>query len=303
MKKILLTLSTTIILFAIDVPTNHLATTDWLETNISNKNLVIIDTRKKELYKKSHIVGAINYPKATFFQGKLGDIPKLPNTPLQMQEMLQNAGVTQKSVIVFYSAGKVNKDFADAASGMWNSWLYGFKNSAILNGGFAKWTYEKRETNSKLPSITKSDIELESYDRNIVASMNDILDSLYDDDKQITDARVGKFYRGEDTRKDLLRHGRIPTARLTPMIRYSKKNNDYFEFISTDEAKKTLYNSGYGVELNKPLTIYCNTGHKARGLWFVAKFLVGMKDVKVYDGGIVEYSKSNLPMEDGESME
>jgi thiosulfate/3-mercaptopyruvate sulfurtransferase len=302
MKKIILILSTAIILFALDIPTNHLATTNWLKTNISNKNLVIIDTRKKELYKKSHITGAINYPKATFFQGKLGDIPKLPNTPLQMQEMLQNAGVTEKSVIVFYSAGKASKDFADAASGMWNSWLYGFQKSAILNGGFAKWTYEKKATTSKLPSLTKSDIELESYDRDIVASMNDVLDSLYDD-KQITDARVGKFYTGEDTRKDLLRHGRIPTARLTPMIRYSKKNNDYFEFISTNEAKKTLYNSGYGVELNKPLTIYCNTGHKARGLWFVAKFLVGMKDVKVYDGGIVEYSRSNLPMEDGESME
>ena len=303
MKKILFILAISISLFALDVPKNHLATTSWLEKNLDNKNLVVIDTRKAELYKKSHIAGAINYPKAMFFQGKLGTVPKLPNTPLQMQEMLQKAAVTEKSIIVFYSAGAKNKDFADAASGMWNVWLYGFQNSAILNGGFEKWNFEKKKTTKIVPTITKSDIELESYDKTIIASMSDVLDAQYSNEKQITDARVGKFYRGEDDRKDLKRHGRIPTAKLTPTIRYVKKSNNYFEFISKEDATKTLHNGGFGIELDKPVTIYCNTGHKARGLWFVSKFIVGMKNVKVYDGGIVEYSRSNLPMEDGESME
>ena len=303
MKKTLLILSIALTLSAIDIPQNHVVDTRWLAKNIANKNLVLIDTRKSDEYKKSHIIGAINYPKAVFFQEKLGTVPKLPNTPLQMQQILQNAGVTKDSTIVFYSAGKQNKDFADAASGMWNTWLYGFQNSTILNGGFAKWKYEKRETTTKLPILKKSDIELESYDRSIVSSMSDIIDAIYDEDKQITDARVGKFYTGEDDRKDLVRHGRIPTAKLTPMIRYTVKTNTYFEFISENKAKKILYNGGYGVELDKPLNIYCNTGHKARGLWFVSKFLVGMKDVKVYDGGIVEYSRSSMPMNTGESME
>ncbi len=303
MKKTIFILSIALTLSAIDIPQNHVVDTRWLAKNITNKNLVLIDTRKSEEYKKSHIIGAVNYPKAVFFQGKLGTVPKLPNTPSQMQQILQNAGVTKDSTIVFYSAGRQNKDFADAASGMWNTWLYGFQNSTILNGGFAKWTYEKRETTTKLPILKKSDIELESYDRSIVSSMSDIIDAIYDEDKQITDARVGKFYIGEDDRKDLVRHGRIPTAKLTPMIRYTVKTNTYFEFISENKAKKILYNGGYGVELDKPLNIYCNTGHKARGLWFVSKFLVGMKDVKVYDGGIVEYSRSSMPMNTGESME
>ena len=154
-----------------------------------------------------------------------------------------------------------------------------------------------------ISNITKSDIELESYDKSIIASLNDITEAKYDDNIQITDARVNKFYRGTDKRKDLARHGRIPTAKLTPMIRYTKDTGKYFEFISSKETKKTLHNNGYGVELDKPLNIYCNTGHKARGLWFVSKFLGGMKDVKVYDGGIVAYSRTNMVMETGESME
>jgi thiosulfate/3-mercaptopyruvate sulfurtransferase len=290
-------------MFALEVPTNHIANTNWLNKNINNKDLVIIDTRKADAYKKGHIKGAINYPKKSWFQGKLGNIPKLPNTINQVQDMLQNAGVTEDSVIVFYSAGTKNKDFADAASGIWNTWLYGIQNTALLNGGYAKWTFENKKTTTKLPIIIKSDIELESFDKSITASLNDITEAIYDEDIQITDARVSKFYTGIDTRKDLARHGRIPTAKLTPMIRYTKDTGKYFELVSTKVAKETLNNGGFGVELDKPLITYCNTGHKARGLWFVSKFIIGIKDVRVYDNSIVEYSRTNMPMEDGEAME
>ena len=302
-KKVALLFATSSMIFALEVPVNHIISTQWLYKNINDKDLVIIDTRKSEAYKKGHIKGAVNYPKKTYFQGKLGNIPKLPSTIEQMQKMLQNAGATRSSVIVFYSAGKKNKDFADAASGIWNIWLYGIQKTALLNGGYAKWSFEKKPTTIKLPIIAKSDLELESFDKSIIASLSDITEAIYDKNIQITDARVSKFYRGHDKRKDLARHGRIPTAKLTPMIRYVKNTGKYFELVSPKEAKHTLYNSGYGVELNKPLIIYCNTGHKARGLWFVSKFLVDMKDVKVFDGGIVEYSRTNMAMETGEPME
>jgi len=302
-KQIALVMLTTSALFALDVPKNHIASTSWLEKNINSKNLVVIDTRKTDDYVKGHIKGAISYPKKVWFQGKLGNIPKLPNTIEQIQKMLQNAGVTQDSAIVFYSAGKKNKDFADAASGIWNVWLYGIQNTALLNGGFAKWQYEKKHTSKNAPIITKSDIELDVYDKTIIASLNDIVEAIHDENIQITDARVLKFYKGEDKRKDLARHGRIPTAKLTPMIRYTKDNGKYFEFISSKEAKSTLNNGGYGVELDKPLITYCNTGHKARGLWFVSKFLAKMKNVKVYDDSMVSYSRTNMPIETGESMD
>jgi len=303
LKKTALIIATTSVMFALEVPSNHVASTQWLKNNINDKDLVVIDTRKADAFKKGHIKGAINYPKKTWFSGKLGNIPKLPNTINQVQDMLQNAGVKENSVVVFYSAGTKNKDFADAASGIWNLWLYGMQNTALLNGGFAKWSSEKKSTTIALPKIIKSEIELESYDKSIIASLNDITEAIYNDDIQITDARVSKFYQGTDTRKDLARHGRIPTSKLTPMIRYTKDTGKYFELVSSEEAKETLHNGGYGIELDKPLNIYCNTGHKARGLWFVSKFLVGMKNVKVYDGGIVEYSRTNMTMETGESID
>jgi len=287
----------------LDIPNNHVVSTKWLQKNLTNKELVIIDTRKPKEYKAGHIKGAVNYPKGSFFKGKLGTIPKLYTPTKEIERLLKNAGVTDDSTVVFYSAGKKNKDFADAASGVWNLWLYGFKKSAVLNGGYTKWVSEKRKITTSTPKIKKSDIELDTFDRSIIAGLPDIIGAIYNDDIQITDARTAKFYRGEDKRKDLKRHGRIPTAKLTPVIRYVKKTKNFYEFLSPKEARKTLYNGGFGIELDKPLIIYCNTGHKARGLWFVAKFIAGLKDVRVFDGSMVEYSRSSFPVDTGEPME
>ncbi len=303
LKKITIVTLASTALFALDVPKDHIATTQWLSDNLKSKDLVIIDTREPKVYEKGHINGAVNIPKKKYFQGKLGSIEKLPSTPEQLQEMFQKVGITDESAIVFYSGGKNSVDFADAASGLWNSWIYGLQNVALLDGGYAKWTHEKGATSTKVPTPKTSELELETYDRKEVASINDIFEAIYDEDKQIADARVGKFYRGEDDRKDLARHGRIPTAKLTPMIRYVKKHGDYFGFLDKKEAKAILYNNGYGVELDKPINFYCNSGHKTRGIWFVAKFLVGVKEARVYDGGMIEYSRSNWPIATGEPMD
>ena len=291
------------LLLALEVPNDHIASTKWLNSHLDDAHLVIVDTRANKAYLKGHIPGAVNIPKKMYFQGKLGSVEKLPTTQEQLQKMYQTVGIDDESAIVFYSGGKNSVDFADAASGVWNSWIYGLQNVALLNGGYAKWIDEKKKTSTTLPTPKTSELELETYDIQEVASINDIFAAIYDENKQIADARVSKFYRGEDDRKDLARHGRIPTAKLTPMIRYVKKEGNYFTFLDKKEAKSILYNNGFGVELDKPIYFYCNSGHKTRGIWFVAKFLVGVKEAKVYDGGIIEYSRSNMPMGTGEPMD
>lgn len=291
------------LLLALEVPNDHIASTKWVNSHLDDVHLVIVDTRANKTYIKGHIPGAVNIPKKMYFQGKLGSVEKLPTTPEQLQKMYQAVGIDDESAILFYSGGKNSVDFADAASGVWNSWIYGLQNVALLNGGYAKWVDEKKKTSTNVPTPRVSELELETYDIQEVASINDIFAAIYDEDKQIADARVSKFYRGEDDRKDLARHGRIPTARLTPMIRYVKKDGNYFTFLEKKEAKSILYNNGFGVELDKPIYFYCNSGHKTRGIWFVAKFLVGVKEAKVYDGGIIEYSRSNMPMGTGEPMD
>ena len=302
MLKILALIGASItIVLGLEIPKNHIVETSWLEKNQNEKNLVIIDTREKVDYEKGHIKNAINYPKNEWNKGTTIKIPKLYNTPEQIEEMAKKAEISKDSVVVFYSEGKEDTDFENSATALWNMWIYGFKNSVILNGGFEKWSSEKRVVTKELPNVKPSDFEIEEF-VNDVASLNDVVNAIYDEDIQISDARVAKFFKGEDDRKALLRHGHIPTAKLTPMIRHLKKENSYYTFISQEESKTILNNSGYGVELDKPLIVYCNTGQKAKGLWFLAKFNAGMENVKVYDGSMVEYSRTNFPLETGEEF-
>lgn len=300
MKKFIILLLSITFSYAVEIPSNHLVDTSWLEKNLSNEKLVLIDTRSKEQYKDSHIKGAINYPMKMWFQGKIGNIEKTLNTKEQVQEMLSFAGVKEDSIVVFYSQGKDNTDFADSASALFTFWVYGFKNSVILNGGFNKWQYENKETTSVVIKKAPSDFEIESYDKSVIASLDDILEAQLNDEIQIADARVSKFYLGEIGREDLLRKGRIPTAKLTPMIRYTKKENNYYKLLSKEKSSKILNNDDFGLDLNSGAIFYCNTGHKAMGLWFVSKFIIGMEDAKVYSNSMVEYTRTNHPIEVGE---
>ena len=302
MKKIILLIAMVSLLFGIELPQNHIVDTNWLSKNQKDKKLVIIDTRKSEEFTKGHIQGAINIPKKEWFKGQVNGVKKYYNTPEQTQSILQNAGLKDDSLVVFYSSGLNVTDFADSASALWILYTYGFKNTAILNGGFEKWKFEKKEVSTSLSNIKKSDIEIDTFDKNSLASLDEIIEAMYNEDIQISDARVSAFYRGDKGRDDLAKKGRIATSKLTPMIRHQKKENSYYVFNTSEESKKILHNGGFGIELDKALIVYCNTGHKARGLWFISKFLVGMNDVKVYDGSMVEYTRTDLPVEIGESF-
>ncbi len=304
MKKIVFILAIVGSLFGLEIPKNHLVTTDWLVKNIDNPKLKIVDTREKKEYDLGHLKNALHIPKSAYFQGKVDGVFKLYSTPEQMTEIFQNNGIKEDDIVLFYSAGIKDEDFGDGVSGLWNAWIYGFENSIILNGGYAKWIYENKPVTTELPHIVKSDFEYATYKKGSLSSMVDILDAIYDEEIQISDARVSNPYLGKDTNKELARFGRIPTAKLTPVVRHVKLvDNKYYEIVTKEESKKAFTNNGFGIELNKPLIVYCNTGHKARGLWFVAKFLANVDNVSVYDGGIVEYSRSNFKMETGEPLE
>jgi thiosulfate/3-mercaptopyruvate sulfurtransferase len=51
---------------------------------------------------------------------------------------------------------------------------------------------------------------------------------------------------------------------------------------------------------DKPVISYCNTGHWASTNWFVLSEVLGKKNVRIYDGSMVEWSaKPALPIATG----
>ena len=62
---------------------------------------------------------------------------------------------------------------------------------------------------------------------------------------------------------------------------------DHFKFKS-DEELKDLY-SGAGVDLSRDTIAYCRIGERSAFSWFVLHELLGVSNVKNYDGSWTEY--------------
>jgi thiosulfate/3-mercaptopyruvate sulfurtransferase len=78
--------------------------------------------------------------------------------------------------------------------------------------------------------------------------------------------------------------GHIPTAKNIP---WSKAANEDGTFKS--EAELTALYQGAGVDLAKDTIAYCRIGERSAFSWFVLHELLGVNNVKNYDGSWTEY--------------
>ena len=89
------------------------------------------------------------------------------------------------------------------------------------------------------------------------------------------------------------RPGHVPTARNIP---WSKNANDDGTFKSDDELKE-LY-AEENVDLARDTIAYCRIGERSALTWFVLHELLGVENVKNYDGSWTEYgSVIGVPIE------
>ena len=91
------------------------------------------------------------------------------------------------------------------------------------------------------------------------------------------------------------RAGHIPGAKNIP---WSKTANEDGTFKSADDLRK-LYAE---VDFSKPTIAYCRIGERSSHTWFVLKYLLGVDQVKNYDGSWTEWGNLvGAAIETGES--
>ncbi|MCS7191223.1 MAG: rhodanese-like domain-containing protein, partial [Fimbriimonadales bacterium] len=61
-----------------------------------------------------------------------------------------------------------------------------------------------------------------------------------------------------------------------------------------DEIRERL--KQLGVDPQRPLVTYCNSGREASQLWFTLRYLLGI-EVQTYEGSWVEWSARGMPVE------
>src|SRR5690348_12118515 len=116
-------------------------------------------------------------------------------------------------------------------------------------------------------------------------------------DVRSPDEFTGKIIAPPGMNETAQRAGHIPGAKSVP---WAKTANDDGTFKSADELK--LLYSAAGVDFKRPTITYCRIGERSSHTWFVLRYLLGVDDVKNYDGSWTEWGNLvGAPIETGDA--
>jgi thiosulfate/3-mercaptopyruvate sulfurtransferase len=268
---------------------------DWAEAHLDDPGLVLVEVDEDvSAYDKGHIRGAVKIDWKTELQDP---VRRDFVDQTGFEQLLSGKGIANDDLVILY--GGNNNWFA--AYAYWYFKLYGHENVKLLDGGRKKWELESRELVTDVPSRPTTDYKAKPQDHSIRAFRDEVVDAI--GTKNLVDVRSPDEFSGKLLapahlpQEQAQRGGHVPTARSIP---WSKAANDDGTFKSEEELRE-LYTEA-GVDLNKPTIAYCRIGERSSHSWFALRELLGVSDVKNYDGSWCEYgSLVGVPIELGEA--
>ncbi|WP_077002626.1 sulfurtransferase [Variovorax sp. KK3] len=263
-----------------------LVTTDWLEKNLRNPKLRVIEVSVNPgLYEKGHIPGAANFS----WHNDLNDrVRRDIVSQVNFEKLLSSAGVANDSTVVLY--GDNNNWFA-----AWGAWVfdtYGVQNVKLLDGGRKKWEAENRSLETRAPDIVATNFKVTKANPQLRARLTDVLAVAEGkSDAKLVDIRsadefTGKIFAPPGAAELAVRAGHIPGAANVP---WGRAVNEDGTFKPVAELK-ALY-AGVGIDGTKPVITYCRIGERSSHTWFALTKLLGY-NVRNYDGSWTEYGNA-----------
>ena len=271
-----------------------LVSTDWVKENMGKPGirLVEVDVDTKA-YDAGHIKGAVGFNWQTQLQDQVRrDIP----TKQEFERLMSEAGVSNGDVVILY--GDNNNWFA--AYAFWLFKLYGHKDVRLMNGGRAKWLAEDdKELTIEKPVVKPTMYRASEPDLSLRAMVTDVLAAVRSRGANLIDVRSpdefsGKVIAPPGMTETAQRGGHVPGARSVPWATAVQKDGTF----KPVEELREIYLKGAEVDPARPTIAYCRIGERSSHTWFVLRHLLGLKDVRNYDGSWTEYgSMVGVPIE------
>jgi thiosulfate/3-mercaptopyruvate sulfurtransferase len=272
----------------------RLVTPDWLSAHLGSTGLAIVESDEDVLlYDVGHIPGAVKVDWHT----DLND-PAVRDyiTGEQFADLMNRKGISRDDTIVIYG----DKSNWWAAYALWVFTLFGHEDVRLLNGGRDLWISEGRDTTLDVPiGTTVGYPVVERNDATIRAFRDDVLAGL--GTRTLIDVRSPQEYTGERTHmpdypeEGALRGGHIPTAVSVP---WAKAADEHGRFRTRAELDH-IY--AFARDAGSPVIAYCRIGERSSHTWFVLTYLLGVPNVRNYDGSWTEWGNTvRVPIVTGE---
>jgi thiosulfate/3-mercaptopyruvate sulfurtransferase len=272
-----------------------LVTTGWVAEHVNDPKVRLVEVDvDTAAYAKGHVRNAVGWN----WQTDLNDrVRRDIIDPRSFAELCSRAGISPDTTVVLY--GDNNNWFA--AWALWQFKYHGHKDVRLMNGGRKKWELEKRELVTETPDFPRTNYPIPASDESIRAYRREVEDSIGKGRINLVDVRSPDEYTGKviappGMTETAQRGGHIPGAKSIP---WAKSVNEDGTFKSPDELRQ-LYQSA-GVDFQKPTVAYCRIGERSSHTWYVLKYLLGVNNVKNYDGSWTEWGNLvGAPIETGE---
>ena len=205
----------------------NLVSVRWLEKNINNENILILDASPGQVYKTKHIAGAISDD--IFSYG-----PKeMPHS--EIEKRYQSWGISLGKKIVIYDQGGTFL----ATRLFFSLYYYGYPVSDlfVLDGELSKWIEEGLPVTEEItPAPEKGTFTITRVNENAAAKLSEFLTASGNlDNNVLLEALDQNWHYGGLTFFD--KPGHIPNAILTP-------SSDYFNedktFKSPEEIERMM---------------------------------------------------------------
>jgi thiosulfate/3-mercaptopyruvate sulfurtransferase len=262
-----------------------LVETDWVKTNLGQPGVKLVEIDvDTNAYDTGHIRGAVAFNWRSELQDQVSrDII----TKEAFERLVGGAGISPHDAVILY--GDNNNWFA--ANGFWLFKYYGHKDVRLMNGGRRKWLNEPdKELTTERPKpqpvaykVTQTRPELRAFLSDVLQAVKSRACNLVD--VRSTDEYTGKVIAPPGMTETAQRGGHVPGAKSIPWGTPVASDGT---FKSADELRR-IYFEQKGVDANRTTIAYCRIGERSSHTWFVLTYLLGLKDVRNYDGSWTEY--------------
>jgi thiosulfate/3-mercaptopyruvate sulfurtransferase len=264
--------------------TEALVTTQWVADNLDNPAIRIAEISvETSLYDTEHLPGAVNFSWESQLQDQTNrDIV----SQADFEALLSGAGITPTTHVILY--GDNSNWFA--AYGFWLFKYYGHENVSLMDGGIKKWNADGRPLTTDVPSYSATNYQVTGINSAYRADRDYIKQRLDNNGFGLVDVRSPAEFSGEiiappGMSETAQRPGHIPGAVNVP---WSQAVNEDGTYKSQEDLAQLYGGKGVNGNLNE-VVAYCRIGERSSHTWVVLKYILGLENVRNYDGSWTEW--------------
>ncbi|HKW77014.1 MAG TPA: rhodanese-like domain-containing protein [Terriglobales bacterium] len=248
---------------------NHLAHVHWLEKNLKNPNVVILDA-SPQTYAKNHIPGAVSVNIYELFAYGFGGI-----SDDKTEQAFQSWGISPGKKIIMYDSGGDNL----ATRLFFDLDYHGFpeKDLYVLDGGLFKWQKEGLPvTKDSTPAPKRGSFKIGRMNEAVRVGLPDFLTGSGDPvHYALVEGLEPTWHFGAIAPFE--RGGHPPNGIMAPMQDFYNPDKTF----KSPEEIRTMLNY-LGIRPEQQLYTYCGGGVAASVPFFAAKFIADYPKVKLF---------------------